>query len=182
MIIGIAGRARSGKDTVAGFLVERHGYVRHAFADALKESARATFGFTDEQLYGDRKEAPDAYWSDVFGRPFTPREALQKLGTEGGRIVFGDRLWTAALRRRILDLPRVVVPDVRFRSEVEMIRRWGGRMIKVVRPGAVATGGVDGHASEHDLDECREWDVVIENLGTLDDLRGVVDLVIGRLA
>lgn len=39
--IGIVGRKRSGKDTAAAALVEKLGYVRHGFADPLKDAALA---------------------------------------------------------------------------------------------------------------------------------------------
>ena len=38
MIIGLTGYARSGKDTVANYLVEHHGYTRVAFADAIRDA------------------------------------------------------------------------------------------------------------------------------------------------
>jgi hypothetical protein len=174
VILGIAGRARSGKDTVAARLVERHGYVRHAFADALKEGCAAVFGLTREQLYGDDKERVDPFWQD------TPRRILQLFGTECVRRGYRDDVWIKALERRIAGLPHVVIPDLRFPNELAAIKAWGGAAVLVVRPGAGATGGVEGHASESALDHVREWDVVIENSGTLDQLHQVVDALYVR--
>ena len=62
MIIGLGFKARSGKDTVADYLIENYGFKRLAFADALKEGCRHIFELNDEQLYGELKEVEDDYW------------------------------------------------------------------------------------------------------------------------
>jgi hypothetical protein len=56
MIIGITGKAGSGKDTVADILVKDHGFVRIGFADVMKRFCAEVFGFTDEQLFGPSSE------------------------------------------------------------------------------------------------------------------------------
>ena len=55
-IIGITGRAGSGKSTVARILTEQHGFVEVALADPLKRICRDVFGFTDAQLWGPSSE------------------------------------------------------------------------------------------------------------------------------
>ena len=52
MIIGISGKAGSGKDTVADILAKEFGFVKCGLADPLKRIAREVFCFTDEQLWG----------------------------------------------------------------------------------------------------------------------------------
>ena len=60
-IIGIAGKAGSGKSTVAKILVEKHGYVEIALADDVKRIAKGIYVFTDEQLWGpsEKRNVPD---------------------------------------------------------------------------------------------------------------------------
>jgi len=48
MIIGVAGNAGSGKDTVADHLVKHHGFVKVALADPLKRICREVFDFSEE--------------------------------------------------------------------------------------------------------------------------------------
>ena len=55
-ILGICGKKRSGKDTAGEYLIENYGYVRYAFGDPVKDVCRVMFKFTEEQLYGDKKE------------------------------------------------------------------------------------------------------------------------------
>lgn len=66
-IIGISGKAGSGKDTVAEYLVDHHGFVRMALADEMKRFAKRVFLFTDEQLWGpsESRNGVDARFEDV---------------------------------------------------------------------------------------------------------------------
>ena len=52
-LIGITGKARSGKDAIAKFAWSQYGFTRIAFADAVKLSAQAKFGLTAAQTWDD---------------------------------------------------------------------------------------------------------------------------------
>ena len=56
MLIGLLGKKRVGKDTVAEYLIEKYNFIRYAFADPIKEIAGIMFNFSYEQLYGNQKE------------------------------------------------------------------------------------------------------------------------------
>jgi len=60
-IIGIAGRAGAGKDTVADLLVKNHSFVKVACADAMKKFCQEMFDFSTDQLWGpsSRRNEPD---------------------------------------------------------------------------------------------------------------------------
>jgi hypothetical protein len=166
MIIGFSGYARSGKDTAAQELQRSMGFWVLHFADPLKNAAREIFGFSFEQLYGNLKETVDPFWG------ISPREALQKLGTEGGRNVFGEELWVKALTRRNenRDEKDYVIADVRFPIEARAIQELGGHVVRVVRPGA---DSVKPHESETALDT---WPFkhVIMNDGSMESFLGNV--------
>jgi hypothetical protein len=126
MIIGICGKAGSGKDTTADFLVKNHGFVKVAFADVLKRIVREDFDFSDEQLFGpsqyrnepdmryprpfteeEKQKAVDALKSEnalslmaeyPLTKFLTPRHALQQLGTEWGRACYPNVWVDYALR------------------------------------------------------------------------------------
>lgn len=55
-MIGICGKARSGKDTMAEKLVSNYGYTRYAFADPLKAAVNEMYNWNDRHAYGDLKE------------------------------------------------------------------------------------------------------------------------------
>ena len=48
MIIGICGFIGSGKDTIADYLVNFHGFRRESFANTLKDAVAAVFGWDRE--------------------------------------------------------------------------------------------------------------------------------------
>lgn len=169
MIIGLGFQARSGKDTVADYLVENHSFTKIAFADALKDGAAAIFGLTQEQLYGDLKETEDEFWED------TPRNILQKMGTECMRRGYRDDLWVKCVERVVRGPGQLnyVISDVRFPNEAEAIKKWGGHLARVDRPmnDDFAKVATKLHASEVSMLEYNQWDHTLENKGTLLELK-----------
>lgn len=160
-VIGLGFRARAGKDTVASVIARVHNASIIAFADPLKGAAKVIFGWTDKHVYGDLKEIVDPFWG------FTPRWALQKLGTEAVREVIGQDVWERAARRRIeASVDHVIVTDVRFPNEAKMIKDLGGELWHIDRsclPQAT-------HVSETAMERWTQWDRVLRNNGTLADL------------
>ena len=138
-IIGLVGFAGSGKGTVADYLVTKHNYVKMAFADPLKDAAAAMFGWPRHMLEGDTepsrifREKADPFWTEKFSDTFTPRIALQKLGTEAGRNVFHQNIWIYAIENRVRQHKNVVISDVRFSNEIEAIVKWGGHILRIKR-------------------------------------------------
>lgn len=164
-LIGIAGRARSGKDTVANFLIAAIGGYRYSFADPIR-SMLAPLGV----------DMNDPYWQDrkeeiIPALGVSPRRMMQTLGTEWGRELINPHLWLILANHRLLrDGPGMVIPDVRFENEAEWIRRYGGRIIHVYR-----TDGreVEAHASEAGVKRLPE-DIQLFNTGTLEELQILV--------
>ena len=175
-VIGICGKARSGKDTIAKYLWANYAFTRIAFADPVKLSAQRMFGLTNDQTWSDElKEVVIPYWG------MSPRTMFQKVGTEAGRDIFGYDLWIKRLQltyNLLKDTDDIVIPDVRFDNEAAAIREMGGVIVEVVR-GAGLSGETAGHRSEAGLSLPPEH--VIDNSGTLDDLKVAVDLLVGVL-
>jgi len=174
VLIGLGYKARTGKDEAARRLVERHGFIRLAFADALKAGCKAIFSLTDEQLHGDAKDEIDDFWGT------TPRDILQRTGTECMRRGFGEGVWIKALERRLRGVRDAVVADVRFPNEAEAIKSWGGFLVRVDRPFAPRIG-TSAHASETALDGYEGWDFGVKNNGTVDDLHRIVDELVEKI-
>ncbi len=172
-LVGITGKARSGKDAIAQQLWGRQGYTRIAFADPLKQAAQAIFGLTHAQTWLDaEKEVMIPRWN------LTPRQMFQKLGTESVRDVFGEHVW---LERWLISYQLlastddIVVPDVRFQNEADLIRSLSGVIIEV-RRGDGLTGEDGSHRSEAGG---IKPDYVVENDGTLEGLYQKVIAIVG---
>jgi len=172
MIIGIAGHARHGKDSIADVLVKRYGYRKHALADVMKEACRVIFGWTDAHLYGDLKDKIDPNYG------ISPRHALQTLGTEWGQYklseydsfaeVTGRKLWVNSLLSRVSG--GTVISDVRFLHEAQAIKEKGGIIILVRRFDKDKEYPWDkNHASELSVEEITP-DYLIENNQGLKEL------------
>ena len=140
-LIGLAGCIGSGKDTVAEYLCEKHGFRRIAMAEKLKEMTATLFSWDLDVVNGYTPEAralrevPDPYWSEKLGREWSPRIALQILGTDIFRQNLHDDFWVIATQKAIMESDRpVVISDVRFTNEARMIHDMGGLVIRVRRP------------------------------------------------
>ncbi len=177
-VIAICGARRVGKDTVADYLCENHGFVKASFAAPLKDMVRAAFGFSQLQVDGPLKDTIDP----VHG--ITPRQALQFIGTDImqyeihrllPRIGPHDRtFWAERLVREHIvsttansttnsttcdaddPIKRIVISDMRFpheqRTLVEAVQREGGvyHSWRVTRR-LKKDDGVDAHTSEVEL-------------------------------
>jgi len=142
MIISICGLHGAGKDTIGDYLVRVHGFKKMSFADALKDSVAAIFGWDREALNGLTqetrawRESADEFWSNALGTIVTPRIILQTVGTHLFRDNFHRDIWMLTIKRRLLDLAKgqnVVITDCRFPNEMDMLREMGAQIVHVYR-------------------------------------------------
>jgi len=172
-LIGIHGKARSGKDTVANFLVENHFFFRYAFADPIRGFVARLTGIPLQDLIdGDIK--------DQIYEPFgcTPRYMMQTLGTEWGRNLICHDIWVKAMETKWEEVKHnnvaMVVPDIRFDNEADIVRKLGGEVWIIHRSN---TPKVESHASEAGISPTPE-DLLIINNGTINDLYDTIDDII----
>lgn len=139
-LIGLAGRARTGKDSIADRL-DQHGYFSLAFADPIRNILLNELGFPRDLATNEKEQdAPE------FGASY--RKMAQTLG-DWGRALHPD-FWIHRLEQHIdefADPPqRIVITDVRYPNEAAWIRD-RGQLWHVRRP------EVHGHTRPHSSEE-----------------------------
>lgn len=203
MIIGVCGFIGSGKDTIADYLVNVHGFRRESFANTLKDAVAAVFGWDRVMLEGRTKEARewreqvDTWWAERLNIPnLTPRWVLQQWGTEVCRKGFHDDIWIASVENKLRrSKDNIVISDCRFPNEIASIKNAGGSIVRVdrgIQPhwydiAIQANKGVDSaniwlmkekiHASETAW-VGTSFDYVLDNNSTLDSLFKQVETVV----
>ena len=184
MIIGILGVKRSGKDTTADYLVTKYGYNKLAFAQPLKDACKILFDFSEDQMNSDSKEDVDPTWG------VSPRIVFQYLGTDIFRKEIHkimpdieNNFWVKVMENKIMSLKennkdaKIIVSDVRFQNEIDMIHRLNGIIIKIERP---SLKNIDTHESEKNI--CNlNGDIIIVNDKTINDLYDETDNIVNNV-
>ena len=188
-LLGLAGQARSGKDTVASMVedilkeeVPELDVHQDAFANRLKVSAAHALGFKFDTIeeyreWSDRiksnaviqvvlPESPYRRPVDII-QEISGREFLQFYGTEAHREVFDPEFWVKSLLDDPPECGLLIITDVRFPNEAEAIREMGGEIWEIYRPETTTPAS---HASEEPL-SAELLDFQITNDGSLDELK-----------
>lgn len=189
-IIGVIGPIGSGKDTLAEYLITNHGYKKLSFASRVKDVASVAFGWDRALLEGDTpasrvwREEVDLFWGT------TPRQALQKIGTEMFRGHIRDDFWIKIVEQKIQALQEehvkgIVITDCRFQNEIRLIQNMGGTLVHIQRhePPSWAEEAILGNPFHSvynvHITDWNAWAFVkeaqyhIKNSGSLDSLQKV---------
>lgn len=184
MIIGLCGAQGSGKDTVANILISEYGFVKLTFASTLKDVVAILFSWSRDLLEGLTEESRlwretvDEFWSEKLSIPsFTPRKALQMIGTDLFRIHFNNDIWISIVENKISALLKnnpntnIVISDCRFANEFTIIKRFpDSHIITILREKDNSIKKIITHSSE------TEWvnynfDAILQNDNSIDDLK-----------
>lgn len=168
MIVGISGKMRSGKDTVADYIVKNYGFEHLKFSTGIKE------------VYDKLNYLDDG--------GVKPRKALQDIG-QGLRKAIGEDVW---IHRTLQDYDPnklTVISDVRQDNEFKAIRELGGIIIlvttspRVQKERLLGLGESGSEYIEHETEQITESlaDVQIVNDSTLEDLYQKIDNVLSPL-
>ncbi len=193
MILGIYGYIGSGKDTIANYLVQKHGFKKFAFADALKDVVSAVYGWNREKLNGDTPESRT--WRETHdpSRGLSPRQAMQQIGTDLFRNKYDTNIWINAMKYRLENHKNenIIITDCRFENEIQLISDLGGSIIRVIK-NIPDWEPLAKKAIQNDLDSqlqlkhlgvhSSEWlqvgfknNITVLNFGTLGDLYNLIE-------
>ena len=168
MIIGISGKKRSGKDTVYQLIRKDIAYrgnvfiARAAFGDDIKEEVAKATGKSLAHIEENKERF---------------RPILQWWGADFRRHYEGENYWLDRMQRMmssIRDPEVLVITDVRYPNEANLVKSFGGIMIRVKRE----TGLEDPHSSENLLDYYEDFDYWLNNDGTLENLENQVAQIV----
>lgn len=171
MIIGLVGKKQVGKDTVAQYLVNYYDFIQHAYAAPLKKACQVLFLLESEQLHVNRlKEQTDPRWGK------TPREMMQLVGTDLFRQHVDQDFWVKHMEHWLNEHTdknkNIVISDVRFQNEADLIRKKGGVLWLIERD----TVFHDNHQSE--TQHIHHIDTTIVNNTSLDDLYTQINIAL----
>ena len=183
MIIGLCGAQGSGKDTAANILITEYGFVKLTFASTLKDVVAILFSWPRELLEGLTEESRlwretvDEFWSAKLSIPsFTPRKALQMIGTDLFRIHFNNDIWISIVENKIGAMLKnnpninIVISDCRFANEFSLIKKFpDSHIITILREKNYSINKL-AHSSE------TEWvnynfDAILQNDNSIDELK-----------
>jgi len=189
MLVVISGKARHGKDSVFNILAQCGGFKRIAFADPLKRICSQVFNLPLETFYDDAiKDSPFASpikWAYPYQIQLeyltggklpaldfvflSPRDLLQKVGTDIVRQYIADDFWIKLLVKELQEMDgNVAITDARFQNERDALKAIGGMLMLVKKPSSEAAG--DSHVTENDLGSEADYSIIINNDGTLAEL------------
>lgn len=180
-LIGLTGPAGSGKDSVAGFLSALHNFEKFALADPIRFAIMGMFGTSYTEMNDRLAKESTIEW---IGK--SPRQLMQTLGTEWGRKHVADDIWLRIAERKIETIRSanrfesnpiagIVISDIRFDNEAELLRRLGGQIWHIYRPGTEfrLVGDTAAHPSEAGVIRHDE-DIQISNIYGFDALATLV--------
>ena len=164
-IIGLCGFAGSGKDWISQNILAPLGYKQYSLAWPFKADLISKGVLTYSECFDNPK-------------PQKVRDLLQFVGTELGRVVYGEDIWLYQMEAwtKILynywGINKFVIADVRFFNERDFIQGMGGKVIFISAPGREKNSGLTegqrSHPSEWEMHEMvsrekRMFDAIIHN-------------------
>jgi len=166
-LIGLVGAAQSGKSTVAKCLVDNHGFVRHAFMDALKEMLIKAGMCTYDECY--TLKTRQSRW------------LMQKIGTEIFTEQIDPLFWVRQTEKKLKVMLEngniVVVDDIRRPNEAAVIRKFGGILARTVREDFVDETAGDEHESERYVHQIPVDFVISAKSGDIETLLNMAEML-----
>lgn len=200
ILIGLSGKPRSGKDTVAAYLEETYGFYRYAFADYLKWIAYNYFKMEKDVLWGKKTDESRKFLQRMgkfltdLDSDFFISNVVEKMRKDYYTCVEQDRPYCA------------VISDVRRHQELKLFDRSSTAfllvstlsdsgvsltsvfekilVVKIDRPTEVILKEEPGlseninHSIESFPDTFKNWDYYIHNTSSLDRLHSSIDLML----
>lgn len=154
-IIGISGKQYSGKDVLAQLIQDRHPeFIKVPLALAIKQEYARRHHLTLEAIEANKAQyRPDLIALGDWGRQQDPDYWLKQVLAQPGKKI---------------------ISDVRLKREYDLLQEHGAFLIRLNADRTVrAQRGTivsEDDPTERELDSVTEWDAVLTNNGSLEEL------------
>lgn len=175
MIIGLVGRAQSGKSTAAKYLIKEYGFIQTAFAEPLKQMILKAGMATHEELYHKKTEMS--------------RWLMKKIGTEIFREQVDPDYWIKAMQYH-LDLTikenpskKIIIDDIRFPNEAKLLMDcYNCTLIRIERINNDGSYFIDSdageiHKSESQIDSIPVNQIIIARSGEIEKIQDGINSI-----
>ncbi len=163
IIIGIHGKARTGKTTSADYLAKK-GYWCTSFAWRVYKTVQVMFNLKDHELHDDYKLIKHPKWG------MTLREMLVLVGHTMARELYSPDIWMEHVQDELDAVKKsggvkvFVVTDIRYLDEVDWLKAQGGLLVILERD----VDSISNHITEKGIP--KEYaDYIIKNKDDIED-------------
>ena len=182
MLVIFVGKIGSGK-TAAANILKKYSFEEETFAEPIKQFL-LLLGFKYEEVYGSQEEKlkVNTFWN-ISGREFMQKFATDLMRNQLQSVLpqldlGGSTVWVRAMEKKIQDNrdKNIVIGDGRFPDEINLIKKYSGIVIKIVRP-----NGPNKFDSKHESESYFDSivpDYEIINDGTFEDLENKIKLIL----
>lgn len=180
MLVGLCGKAGSGKSVAGRHLRHTYGFGEYAFANRLKQVCMDLFGLTYDQCH-----TPEGKKEYIPQYDKTVRQILQVFATEVARNI-SPSIWCDYVMECVDAIPLggIAITDVRFENEANAIRERNGILVKLVRPDHDDLTESEGDHKSEQLasfpDEYFDY-VITANTGDLAKIKREIESLVGSL-
>ena len=145
MLIGIVGLERTGKDTVANYLVKNHNFLKYNLAQPIKEIGKIMFNWDINEMETNKKDEIDTNTGII------PRDFYKWFGTQICQFeiykhfpelkdkIPERHMWSHIMKNFVLEKrnkninANIIIPDIRFLHEMSVLKELGGHLIYLDR-------------------------------------------------